>query len=103
MPKFYNSLDVFVLPSVNEAFCCALIEAQACGIPIICCKGISTEEVMNEESKQNFLVEPYSPKAIAATVVRLKREHTVTQIDVDLDIDVIMKHFLDQLEIALSS
>ena len=103
IPKFYNSLDVFVLPSVNEAFCCALIEAQACGIPIICCKGISTEEVMTEESKKNCLVAPHSPKAISEAAIRLRREHLVTQFDIDLDIDVITRHFLEWLEIVLSS
>jgi glycosyltransferase involved in cell wall biosynthesis len=98
MPKFYNSLDVFVLPSVNEAFCCALIEAQACGLPIICCRGISTEEVMTEESKKNFLEDPYSPKAIAEAVLSVRHEQQSTCFKVDLDIDVLTRHFLDWME-----
>ncbi|MDD1794663.1 glycosyltransferase [Enterovibrio sp. ZSDZ42] len=33
MPKFYQSLDLFCLPSFNEGFPLAPLEAQACGIP----------------------------------------------------------------------
>ena len=94
MPKFYNLLDVFVLPSVNEAFCCALIEAQACGLPIICCKGISTEEVMNEEAKKIFLVEPYSPRAIATRISDVRERHLTTDFAIDLDIDATVQSFL---------
>lgn len=97
IPNFYNSLDMFVLPSVNEAFCCALIEAQACGLPIICCRGISAEEVMTDESKRNFLVDPYSPDQIAETVIRIKKEGLKTVFTFNLDIDVIAKSFIEWL------
>ena len=98
MPKFYNSLDVFVLPSVNEAFCCALIEAQACGIPIICCKGISTEEVMDENSRGEFLIDPYSIKSIASVVGHVREKRLLTQFSVNLDIDFGMQHFLEWIK-----
>lgn len=95
IPKFYNSLDVYVHPSVNEAFCCALIEAQACGVPIICCKGISTEEVMSEESRRNFLVEPYSPQAIASCVKDVRARRLTTRLSIDLDIDTVTRRYLE--------
>lgn len=98
IPKFYNSLDVYVHPSVNEAFCCALIEAQACGLPIICCKGISVEEVMTEESRRKFLVEPYSPEEIAKCIVAVRDGGYVTHFSVNLDIDAMTKCFLKWFE-----
>lgn len=33
MPRFYQALDLFCLPSFNEGFPLAPLEAQACGIP----------------------------------------------------------------------
>ena len=33
--SFYNSIDVFVLPSLNEGFPVVSIEAQACGLPCV--------------------------------------------------------------------
>ena len=99
IPKFYNSLDVYVHPSVNEAFCCALIEAQACGLPIICCKGISVEEVMTEESQRKFLVEPYSPQEIAKCILAVRDGGHVTHFSFDLDIDALTKSYLEWVEV----
>lgn len=35
MNLIYNTFDVLLAPSVSEGFCVPLIEAQACGIPVI--------------------------------------------------------------------
>ncbi len=35
MPQIYNSFDCLLCPSTNEGFGVPLIEAQACGIPVI--------------------------------------------------------------------
>ena len=43
MPDFYNKLDVFVLPSLHEGLPVSVLEAQACGIPCIISKNITTE------------------------------------------------------------
>lgn len=35
MPLIYNTFDVLLLPSVSEGFGVPIIEAQACGVPVI--------------------------------------------------------------------
>lgn len=35
MARIYNSFDMLLAPSISEGFCIPLIEAQACGIPVI--------------------------------------------------------------------
>lgn len=100
IPKFYNSLDIYVHPSVNEAFCCALIEAKSCGLPICCCKGISAEEVMAEESKKGFLFPPYAPSAIAETVIRVRDMHLTTAFVIDLGIDGVIRRFFKSIEVV---
>lgn len=35
MPKFYNSIDALIVPSYTEGFPCVILEAYACGKPIV--------------------------------------------------------------------
>ena len=35
MPRIYNAFDVLLCPSLNEGFGVPIIEAQACGVPVI--------------------------------------------------------------------
>jgi len=46
MARAYNSFDVFLLPSKGEGFGVPLIEAQACGVPIITTKCTAQQELM---------------------------------------------------------
>lgn len=43
MPSFYNSLDIFMLPSLHEGLPVSIIEAQACGIPCIISDSVTKE------------------------------------------------------------
>jgi glycosyltransferase involved in cell wall biosynthesis len=35
IPKYMNAMDVMILPSRNEGFGAVIIEAQACGVPVV--------------------------------------------------------------------
>lgn len=52
MPRFYQSLDVFCLPSFNEGFPLSPLEAQSCGVPsLITDTGASKEAICPDISK----------------------------------------------------
>jgi L-malate glycosyltransferase len=46
--KYYQEADVFVLPSVNEGMSNAMLEALACGLPIIATQTGGTEELLKD-------------------------------------------------------
>ncbi|MCF8780034.1 glycosyltransferase [Vibrio sp. IRLE0018] len=46
MPQFYQSLDLFCLPSLNEGFPLSTLEAQACNIPVLATSVGGTHETL---------------------------------------------------------
>lgn len=66
----YNATDIFVQPSLSEAFSQVLIEAMGCGLPVIATKVGGAAEVI-ENDVNGILIEPDDPQAIAREVIRL--------------------------------
>ena len=48
MAQFYQSADAYVSPYYGEGFNLPVLEASACGTPVICTKGGSTDDFMKE-------------------------------------------------------
>ena len=75
LPAYYNAADVFVMPNRKEGtnvegFGIVFLEANACGKPVIGgCSGGAVDAIADGES--GYLVDPYSPPAIAGAAVRL--------------------------------
>ena len=47
--KYYQYIDIFLLPSFNEGFPVALMEAQCCGIPVVVSENITREIDFNND------------------------------------------------------
>jgi len=56
--QMYNSLDVFLMPSKGEGFCLPIVEAQACGVPVI----ISNNTAMPELLGGGWLLQEQRPE-----------------------------------------
>ena len=60
-----------VMPSVDEAFGVAYVEAMACGVPAIGCRGESGPEEIAALGGGMLLVTPKDPDALAETVTKV--------------------------------
>lgn len=65
--KIYSAMDVFILPSINEPFGLAILEAMAVGKPVIATNTGGIPEIIRHE-ETGLLIEPRSPKAIAEAI-----------------------------------
>ncbi len=63
----YNAADVFVLPSLYEGFGFPVLEAMACGTPVVCSDWELFHEVCGDAA---LFADPHNPKAIADAIAR---------------------------------
>ena len=69
---FLSDADVFVLSSRSEPFGLVILEAMACGVPIVATRVSGPTEIL--DSKTAILVNPDDPVAIAAGVTAVFAE-----------------------------
>ncbi|MEO6077313.1 MAG: glycosyltransferase family 1 protein [Candidatus Andersenbacteria bacterium] len=62
LPSLYANASVFVLPSLQEGFGIPVIEAAACGVPVVTSNCSSTKEIMEGAG---ILIDPLSAESIA--------------------------------------
>lgn len=53
--KYYSQGSVFLLPSLEEGLSLALLEAMACGLPVVCSENTGAKEVL-EGGRGGFIV-----------------------------------------------
>lgn len=69
----YPSLDVYICSSETEGLSNVLLEAAACGLPIIATRVGGNAEVVTED-ETGLLVAPHKPEAIAASALKLAND-----------------------------
>lgn len=61
MSKIYSCFDVFLLPSMGEGFGVPIIEAQACGVPVIVTDFTAMPELVGAGHKVSVAYKWYTP------------------------------------------
>ncbi len=69
LPTLYSGAEAFVYPSLYEGFGLTVLEAMACGAPVICSRTTSLPEVTGAEAA--MLIDPLDVDDIASALGRL--------------------------------
>ncbi|MBR4016782.1 MAG: glycosyltransferase family 4 protein, partial [Oscillospiraceae bacterium] len=72
IPEFLSAGDVFVLPTLNEGCCNAVVEAMGCGSAIVSSDRSFNYDVLNKDN--SILIDPENIQAIREAVIRLKED-----------------------------
>jgi len=70
MPKFWNSVNVAVVPSLQESFGLAALEALACGVPVVASAVGGLREIV-VDGECGLLVPPDDPRTLAESLVTI--------------------------------
>jgi glycosyltransferase involved in cell wall biosynthesis len=71
--RVMNNFDVCVSTSSSEGFSLAVVQAMACGVPVVATRSGGPEEIITD-NQDGLLVEVGSPERVARAIDRLKKE-----------------------------
>lgn len=72
IPLWLGAADVFVLPTKEEGSCNAVLEAMACGLPIVTSNGAYMDDIVDDDVA--IRVDPMDVRAIRGAVLALKND-----------------------------
>jgi glycosyltransferase involved in cell wall biosynthesis len=73
LPAVLPELDIFVHPAHLEGLGVAVLQASACGLPVVGTRAGGIPEIVQDE-KTGFLVPPRTPPALAAAISALLKD-----------------------------
>lgn len=74
VPALLRASAAFIFPSLHEGFGLPVIEAMACGVPVVCSNIEPLPEIAGEAA---LFVNPYSPSSIADGIITVLTDQTM--------------------------
>ena len=78
LPIYYNQADVFVLPSCSEGMSNVILEAMACGLPVIATSVGGNPELV-ENGKTGLLIPPENVDALYNSLMKLLQDENTKE------------------------
>jgi glycosyltransferase involved in cell wall biosynthesis len=92
--RFYNALDLFVLPSYYEAFGCVYTEAYYCGVPFMAVKNQGIAELIPNNDKDKWLIDKGDYVKLAELIQDYMDNLFSQNILISLDINLLIKSYI---------
>jgi glycosyltransferase involved in cell wall biosynthesis len=70
VPRFLSALDLLISPSRSEPFGLSIVEAMACGVPVIATRSEGAREIL-EDGVTGHLLTSGSPEELASAILSL--------------------------------
>lgn len=67
---YYAAADLFVLPSIQEAFGNVVLEALAAGLPVVTVQGLGSTDELEGDLMEGVLIDPDDPEDIKRKMIR---------------------------------
>ena len=74
LPSIYGQCEVFLYPSLRESFGIPMLEAMACGVPVITSNTSSMPEVAGDAA---LIINPFKPEEITAALISLTSDNAL--------------------------
>ncbi|MGH7769103.1 MAG: glycosyltransferase family 4 protein, partial [Candidatus Binatia bacterium] len=74
VPRYLRASDCFVFPSKREGLSKAVIEAMACGLPVICTHIPGVTDDMIDDGEDGIIVAERDPAELAKAILRVKED-----------------------------
>jgi glycosyltransferase involved in cell wall biosynthesis len=74
LPAIYSQCQVFLYPSLRESFGIPMLEAMACGVPVITSNTSSMPEVAGSAA---FIIDPFKPEEITDALIQITSNPTL--------------------------
>ena len=76
--RYYQTADIYAMPSVREAFGMSLVEAMATEVPVVATRIAGVTDEIVDDGVTGILVEPRDPTSLAGAIEALLRNPTAS-------------------------